>query len=242
MQRILTISVILLSYYSSFAQDTTYYNIGQKVVENIDQAAYYEIKAPLKNFHNDFFYYQYYTTGQLKSSVRKLNDKAIGKWQHWSEDGRLQKSVEYWNGLYHGQFITYWSNGNPKRIDNFNEGTLIDGKCFTVDGQETTYFDYHVQPSFVGDMPALNKFLLMNLKYPHKARSRKIQGQVFTEFYVEVDGSLTNIKTVEEDKNDPDLQKEALRVIKLMPRWNPGLYEGEPIRTRFVLPIRFKLG
>ena len=59
------------------------------------------------------------------------------------------------------------------------------------------------------------------------------------QFVVERDGSITDIKVVK--SVDPYLDKEALRVVKTMPKWKPGKQRGKPVRCRFTLPVRFRL-
>ena len=95
------------------------------------------------------------------------------------------------------------------------------------------------QPEFPGGMSALMKFLSDNIKYPVIAQENGIQGRVITNFVVERDGSITDVNVVR--GQDPSLDKEAVRVIKTMPRWKPGQQRGKPVRVRFTLPVQFRL-
>ena len=83
------------------------------------------------------------------------------------------------------------------------------------------------------------QFLYKNINYPTIAQENGTQGQVVLQFVVERDGSITDIKVVK--SVDPYLDKEALRVVKTMPKWKPGKQRGKPVRCRFTLPVRFRL-
>ena len=94
-------------------------------------------------------------------------------------------------------------------------------------------------PSFPGGQQALFKFLSKNIKYPVVAEEAGIQGRVIVTFIVDVDGSLTDIKV--KKHVDPSLDKEALRLMKMMPRWIPGKLDNIPVRVEYTLPTTFRL-
>ena len=94
-------------------------------------------------------------------------------------------------------------------------------------------------PEFPGGAVALMKWLTQNLRYPDAARRRKLQGRVVTQFIVNADGSLSDLKVVE--PVDPQLDREALRVLRMMPAWKAGNQDGKPCRTMVCIPIVFKL-
>lgn len=96
-----------------------------------------------------------------------------------------------------------------------------------------------VQPSFPGGNAALMKWLSEHLNYPAVAQENGVQGRVVVQFVVETDGSITQVKVAR--GVDPSLDKEATRVVKSMPRWNPGKQNGQAVRVRFTLPVQFKL-
>lgn len=94
-------------------------------------------------------------------------------------------------------------------------------------------------PQFPGGMPALMKWLQDNMKYPKEAQDAKQQGRVIVSFVVEKDGSITNVRVVK--SVTPALDEEAIRVVKAMPKWNPGMQNGEPVRVNYTVPISFLL-
>lgn len=94
-------------------------------------------------------------------------------------------------------------------------------------------------PDFPGGELAMRKFISENIHFPAEARSADIQGSVYIQFVVEKTGKITNIKTLRGIGGGCD--EEALRVVKLMPNWNPGRQNGQTVRVQFVLPIKFVL-
>lgn len=94
-------------------------------------------------------------------------------------------------------------------------------------------------PQFPGGAVAFLKWLNANLKYPASAQKAKIEGKVVAQFLVNEDGSITDIKLTK--KLHPQCDNEALRVLKMMPRWTPGIENNKPCRTRVCIPIVFKL-
>lgn len=93
-------------------------------------------------------------------------------------------------------------------------------------------------PSYPGGQSAMMSFLSKNLVYPEAAQKRGAQGRVTVSFVVETDGSLTSFKVAH--SADPDLDREALRVVKMMPRWQPGKKGGKLVRVKYTVPITFK--
>lgn len=96
-----------------------------------------------------------------------------------------------------------------------------------------------VMPQYPGGPIAMLKYLMKNIKYPEQAMKEGIQGRVTVRFIVEKDGSISDVKPVL--SVHPLLNKEAVRVVKSMPKWSPGKHNGKPVRVRFNLPVMFKL-
>jgi periplasmic protein TonB len=95
------------------------------------------------------------------------------------------------------------------------------------------------QAEFEGGLQALGKFIQKNLRYPASARRMGTEGQVFVSFVIDREGKISDIQVVKGISADCD--KEAMRVVSLMPNWKPGKQNGRPVKSRFVLPIRFRL-
>ncbi|WP_293300494.1 energy transducer TonB [Pedobacter sp. UBA4863] len=94
-------------------------------------------------------------------------------------------------------------------------------------------------PKFPGGMPQLYKFLTENIKYPEQAKKENIQGTVFVSFTIEEDGSVNNVKTVR--GLGFGTNEEAERVLKLSPKWEPGVLDNKAVRVSYNIPIKFSL-
>ena len=94
-------------------------------------------------------------------------------------------------------------------------------------------------PEFPGGMAAFVKWLTDNLRYPALAQRQNIQGRVVVTFIINRDGSTSDLKIAK--SVHPMLDREALRVARMMPNWKPGVSNGKPCRTLFAIPIEFKI-
>ncbi|MEE1085037.1 MAG: energy transducer TonB [Paludibacteraceae bacterium] len=95
------------------------------------------------------------------------------------------------------------------------------------------------KPVFPGGQKALMEFLKSNLVYPKAAQDSSIQGRVIVKFTIEKDGSITDVEVVR--GVHPALDEEAVRVVSMMPKWKPGTQMGDTVRTKFTLPVLFKI-
>lgn len=94
-------------------------------------------------------------------------------------------------------------------------------------------------PQFPGGAVEFMKWLTKNLKYPPSAQQRKVEGKVLAQFIVNKDGSISNLELVQ--TLEPQCDREALRVLRMMPKWQAGIMDAKPCRTRVCIPIVFKL-
>ena len=92
---------------------------------------------------------------------------------------------------------------------------------------------------FPGGENECYKWLSEHIKYPAIAQEQGIQGRVFVQFVVNRDGSIVDVKVLRSP--DPSLSKEAERVVKMMPKWKPARQNNKPVRSRFNLPVMFRL-
>ena len=94
-------------------------------------------------------------------------------------------------------------------------------------------------PEYPGGLTALMNYLRTNTRYPAAAQKAGIEGRVIVSFIVEPNGSVSNVEIVR--SVDTDLDQEALRVVRQMPKWKPGKQDGSIVRVKFHLPIKFML-
>ena len=106
--------------------------------------------------------------------------------------------------------------------------------------EEVVFVVVESMPEFPGGQQALFKYLSENVKYPVIAQENGIQGRVICQFVVNKDGSIVDVEVVRSG-GDPSLDKEAIRVIKSMPKWKPGKQRGKPVRVKYTVPVNFKL-
>jgi protein TonB len=94
-------------------------------------------------------------------------------------------------------------------------------------------------PTYPGGLTVLYQFLNENIKYPAMAQENNVQGEVKVSFTVEKNGDITNVAI--EKGLGYGIDQEAIRVVKLMKKWNPGKLKGKPISVSYSLPINFSL-
>ena len=105
-----------------------------------------------------------------------------------------------------------------------------ENKIFTVVEQ---------MPMYPGGDAALMQYLSSNIHYPAVAAENGVQGRVVVVFVVERDGSITDVNVMR--SVDPSLDREAVRLVKNMPRWTPGKQNGSAVRVKFQVPVTFRL-
>ena len=115
---------------------------------------------------------------------------------------------------------------------------IFDEAAAEADGDEVC-LSVEKYPEFPGGPNALMNYLRRNLKYPETAKKNKLEGRVFVGFVVEKDGSVTNVNVLRGVCEE--LDNEAVRVVKSLPKFTPGMNNGEPVRVQYTLPVSFKL-
>ena len=94
-------------------------------------------------------------------------------------------------------------------------------------------------PEFPGGEEALRKYIAQSVKYPVIAQENGIQGRVYVSFVVNTKGKVTDVKIAR--GVDPNLDKEAIRVVNAMPAWKPGKQRGKAVKVSYTVPINFVL-
>jgi len=116
---------------------------------------------------------------------------------------------------------------------------LNNAKAAVVDEKDKIHLTVDKQPSFPGGLEAFGKYLGNTVKYPGSDREKGVSGRVICTFVVERNGTLTDITAL----NGPSqaMKDESVRVLKLSPRWQPGLQGNKPVRVQYTVPINFVL-
>ncbi|MEX8549265.1 MAG: TonB family protein [Mucilaginibacter sp.] len=214
--------------------------------------------------------YDYYQNGKLYRSLEYVDNKnrspqpgSMGKEEiiHLVYDSTGVETVKEGNGHYpifgadyqtieeegdvkNGKRNGVWKGTSNKGKISFTEeyadGKFIKGTSTDESGSTKNYTIKEALPTFKGGEKGFGNYLSNNLRYPPDSRERGIQGRVLIGFVVETDGSLTNIRILKGVQ--PDLDAEALRVIKQSPKWNPGTQHGVPVKVSYAMPLNFSLG
>lgn len=129
------------------------------------------------------------------------------------------------------------SSDGTQRADN--QTTALSPVAVDDDDNPLNFRVLEQYPEFPGGMVELMKWLNANLRYPESARQRNIQGRVVVSFIINKDGTIADAHV--STSVHPYLDREALRVVRMMPRWKPGMEKNRPCRTMFVIPINFKI-
>lgn len=107
----------------------------------------------------------------------------------------------------------------------------------TANHSDELFVEYEEDPEFSGGLKALYKFIEENMQYPQIAAENCIGGRVYVQFEVDTDGTVQNPKILRDIGGG--CGEEALRIVRLMPKWKPGRFYGKVVKTTFNLPIFF---
>lgn len=142
------------------------------------------------------------------------------------------------------EFTKRYSDVNSFKIETDSVGNIFlvqkkEEVPRTLDKEENVFFIVEDMPEFPGGEMALRKYIANNIKYPQAAQDNGIQGKVYVTFVVSKDGSIANAKIAR--GVDPALDREALRVVNSLPKWEPGKQRGENVNVSYTVPINFAL-
>jgi len=140
----------------------------------------------------------------------------------------------------HDERKSYTVTVDDKPFDlNYITQMLFDDSDEATDDSEVYTGAVEVLPEYPGGPNALMNYLRRNLKYPETAKKNKQEGRVFVGFVVEKDGSISNVSVMRGVCEE--LDNEAVRVVKTLPKFTPGMHGGKPVRVQYTLPVVFKL-
>ena len=180
--------------------------------------------------------------GSLISEIYYSNIKENqkhGDYKVYYPENKIQVHYKFNLNSLHGEQKMFHLNGVLKRNEYYRFGEMLSGKCYTSAGKDTTFYVYEVPAKFPGGENALYKYVRKNTNYPKKAKRKKIEGKVFVEFTITTDGSIENAKI--KSAADEILEAEALRVVNSMPKWTPSYLDGKPVKSKYILPVTFRL-
>ena len=144
---------------------------------------------------------------------------------HWEIDGDVTRYIAEPFSISSGESLLILAEGLSELGDAANA--------------DTVYNIVEQMPEFPGKEKAMMEFVTNNIHYPEEAKENGVEGRVFVGFVVEKDGSINEVKVLKGIGHGCD--EEAVRVVKAMPKWKPGMQDGKPVRVHYNMPFYFKL-
>lgn len=202
--------------------------------------------------------------GKIVSTGMFANGKPVGKWTfsdgictaYFDDNGELKYVVDETTGD-KSQYLNFripepetphplegcepenFLMRDSKLKPETGADSVVDMSDDSVVDMSEIYEAVEQQAQFPGGQDALIKWLCYNLSYPKASAEKGVQGRVIVQFIVEKDGSISNPTVLR--GVDEDLDKEALRIVKRMPKWQPGKKNGVAVRSKYTMPVTFKL-
>ena len=260
--------VVWMSLITAHAQEVRYTNDRQKEV-NKEEATFYDLiiintdgsaevsrytidsvlvrKATYKDFkenRGDVWirhgaWQEWHRNGQLAKAGQYIQNKAEGTFASWFENGQLQYKSYYRKGALQDTLYGYYEDGSLRRVETYFAGKMLSGEVYARSGALLPFFPYQELPQFPGGESMLLKFVSRNMKYPKTMLRAGKGGVVVIRFIVEKDGTINAAELIKQVH--PDADAEAMRVVRSMPKWEPGKLEGEIVPMEFYLPLRFSV-
>ena len=170
-----------------------------------------------------------------------LTENGNGKWIKFLDESYSKRNY------IEGKVVDGFEDGDWEGITDdtvkveliYKKGELLSLKKFNNILDTAIYATVDKVPEFPGGSYVFGNFLAQKIRYPADAIRKAIQGTVVVSCIVEHDGLLTHLTIAQ--SLDPDLDREALRVIRLSPKWNPATKNGKTVRVLYTIPIGFKL-
>lgn len=213
----------------------------------------------------------WYDDGTQESLGQYRDDKRYGEWKYFSDGGYLHRIGQYdpagktgiWrqytaSGALYGEYsfrqnlqdgisAEYDSLGNKVLELVYRRGEVVDTLVATAALPAVEQMPVFGNCGSVDDSVlradcaewALVGFLSMHIRYPAQARENNVQGTAIVRFTVNRDGTLSDVKVLR--GLSEDIRQEVIRIISIMPAWEPGRQNGQPVKVAFTLPVRFRL-
>lgn len=168
-----------------------------------------------------------------------VNDKKDGIWKYYFSGGELWYTETYAEGYKNGMLKSYYKTGEVKRVEEYKDDKLMQGKCYTRDGKDTAFYNMFILPLFPGGEKAQHDYVIDHIIYPEQARKLGIQGIVFVSYVVNTDGSIGDVEVVKGKGAHPLLDRAAVDCVKQMPAMTPGYMDGTPVKVKMAQRIKF---
>ena len=253
--------LVLANY--SFAQDTTYFNrmwrqttrdsaffyrIGTKTATGWTATDYYKSgKVQMTGAYSDdslhiregeFVWYD--STGHVTERTDYVHGKKEGNDTYYYQDGKVKMGGPWKNDKGEGEWVGYYPSGKLSAKVTYHAGEETNGRFYKEDGSPNPDVSvFYRESAYPGGPEKWLRYLNGHANYPRHAVRHHIEGMVVVEFMVAVDGTLSNFRVVQ--SVDPDLDKEAMRLIENSRDWIPAINGGRIVESYKRQPIVFKI-
>lgn len=179
------------------------------------------------------------TTGRRVASYPYSQGRLHGTVQAWYPNGRPRWQLAYRHGQRHGALRAWYPNGRIMRTETYRAGARRTGHCYTRTGRDTTWFAFERPARFVGGDNALHTWLAHNLHYPAMDLRNQVEGNTRVRFVLDKRGQVQNPEILKGLSNSTDT--EVLRLLKIMPAWEPAVVAGRAVAVPYELPVEFRI-
>lgn len=188
---------------------------------------------------------EYLLSGQLHCSLTYEHiQKSIlhGPSESWHANGQLAAHADYTHGQLAGERRLYYSGGQLKRYEQYQDGQRTIGECYSEQGEAVAFSEYEelpVYPEGLGDERAIVAAVSRGIRYPADALAAGAQGQVFVRFVVLPDGQVGRVEVVK--SVFPSLDAETVRAVQQLRPFRPGRQDGAAVAFSFTVPVSYSI-
>lgn len=231
---IATAMVIPIFFFVVACQEQVEENQSEEIVEqkvNYPDAVQQTLDQLKKQYPQDAFI----VVGPMKNLPDNTKQEE-GKSMTWEVNGET-----YSADVFHVVYYDKWKEKPFYQILQKKKSTSVEpvqDEEREVPAGEKVFLVVEEPPTYPGGIDKISEFINQNLQYPKGAVKENIEGSVFISFIVEETGTISEANIIKGINKECD--QEALRVVKLMDKWNPGMQSGKAVRVKFILPVKFK--
>jgi periplasmic protein TonB len=172
--------------------------------------------------------------------IIKGEKKLDGMLMIYYNSGRLNYSREFKAGVQNGEVKGYYENGRIRRLEQYRDGRMTDGKCYGIRGQDTAFYAYETQATFKGrDINGFREYIQRHVVYPPESVEAGNSGRVTVHFSVSTEGKIEDVQIL--DSPDKYLSREVQKTVTSAGQWKPATLEGKKVRQDFVIPVIFMI-
>lgn len=221
--------------------------IGDKILKYDDQGRIIGVRST--NLDKQGYYYEIYdysnqllskySQGYIQNTESKREKEFFYEYEN-DENGNwitCRCYIPNNNKVNGKEYISIYTREYHKSRDLKNTIKATNEYNNEIENDDNIYEKVDDLPQFPEG--SAQRWVAKNVRYPMIAQENNIQGKVFVQFVVEKDGSVSNVKVAK--SVDPSLDKEAIRMVKAMPKWEPAKLRGKPVRVSCTIPIGFSL-